>query len=428
MKQRMQGMIIGVFVASLLFGGVTAFANVTRTIHVTYGVGIVVNGVRQHFAEDSLPFISGGRTFLPVRGVAEALGVDVTWNPATSTVYLDNPVIMDIGWIDPVPTPTPTPAPTPLPVETRRPLNEAAEFHHRGSNLRMDSNHFFASNTAWVSHGTVNMGGREYRNAVTYQISFTNHGRTTATVYTLHNLAGQFGMLTGYVGRIDGWGMNNATLNIFGDGDLLQTHNLDAQGLPISISVLVEGIRLLRIEFTSPWVNSQTVGYAFVGFLESDVPPTPEHVPASPIAREQVPIQVVAPFFDSVAIGEGTSVRAENTIIMGGNEYDNPIIFCSGNISTAPRGAFAMHNLEGVYHRLTGYVGRVDGSGFLEMTLHIVGDDESLAYLRLNPHAIPVPFDVDVTNVQLLEFHSFFEGAPPPGMSSAQYAVIAYLE
>lgn len=37
------------------------------------------------------PFIIGGTTFLPVRGISSALGLEVSWDGATSTVILKTP-------------------------------------------------------------------------------------------------------------------------------------------------------------------------------------------------------------------------------------------------------------------------------------------------------------------------------------------------
>jgi len=88
MKQRLQGILIGLLIASIAFGTINVLATTnTRTIDV-------VDGVRQDFAEDMLPFISDTRTFLPVRGIAYALGLDVEWDEDTSTVYLTSPVVV----------------------------------------------------------------------------------------------------------------------------------------------------------------------------------------------------------------------------------------------------------------------------------------------------------------------------------------------
>jgi hypothetical protein len=72
-------------------------------------------------------------------------------------------------------------------------------------------------------------------------------------------------MLTGSVGRVDGTGMHDATLNIYGDGNLLHTQELRAGDLPAPISVYIEGVRLLRVEFV---IALGDTTYALAGVLE----------------------------------------------------------------------------------------------------------------------------------------------------------------
>jgi len=85
-KQRIQGFLAGLLAAILL---IATFAIASPAIReVFYGVNVVVDGVPQDFDADSQPFISDGRTFLPVRAIAEALGVDVNWDGETQTVYI----------------------------------------------------------------------------------------------------------------------------------------------------------------------------------------------------------------------------------------------------------------------------------------------------------------------------------------------------
>lgn len=57
-------------------------------LEVFYGVRVVVDGVEMDFSEDMQPFITGNRTFLPVRGIAEALDIPVEWDGDTATVYI----------------------------------------------------------------------------------------------------------------------------------------------------------------------------------------------------------------------------------------------------------------------------------------------------------------------------------------------------
>lgn len=59
---------------------------------ITIGSEILDNGVRTLKAMDTKPYIKGGRTMLPLRYIAEALGYRVAWLSETRTA-----VIMDIG-------------------------------------------------------------------------------------------------------------------------------------------------------------------------------------------------------------------------------------------------------------------------------------------------------------------------------------------
>jgi len=93
----------------LLLSGITVLAAVrTEDISVTFrNIRLVVNGelITPRDAQGNIvePFIFDGTTFLPVRAVANALGVDVDWDGNTSTVYLGSRAAV-------APTPTPPPA------------------------------------------------------------------------------------------------------------------------------------------------------------------------------------------------------------------------------------------------------------------------------------------------------------------------------
>jgi hypothetical protein len=85
MKKRIQGMLAGFLAAIIVIGG-TTLANTGAIPGARYDIKVVVNGVPQNFSADMAPFILDGRTFLPVRGIAEALGVTVDWDHGTRTV------------------------------------------------------------------------------------------------------------------------------------------------------------------------------------------------------------------------------------------------------------------------------------------------------------------------------------------------------
>ena len=77
----------------------TAFATVgSRTAELFYNnIKVKINGkeVTPTDANGNAvePFIIDGTTYLPVRGVASALGMNVGWDSATNTVTLDDPSV-----------------------------------------------------------------------------------------------------------------------------------------------------------------------------------------------------------------------------------------------------------------------------------------------------------------------------------------------
>ena len=91
MKQRIQGIIIGLMLA---LTGITAYAAIgTQNIAVTYrdiklyidGALITPKDVNGNTVE---PFIYNGTTYLPVRAVGTAFGKDVDFDEATYSVYV----------------------------------------------------------------------------------------------------------------------------------------------------------------------------------------------------------------------------------------------------------------------------------------------------------------------------------------------------
>lgn len=233
-RLQIKGFVTGVLV-TILLSGTLLVAGQTVTREITYGVSIVLNGQAMQLVADSQPFIMDGRTFLPVRAIAEAVNMPVDFDANTNTVFLGD-----------------------RNQRTRTSLNIAAPFFDSG----WDGG--FAHNVNVRNVDSVSMGGITFSNASIY-----SGGRiawASGTIYSLHNLNGQYRQLTGYVGRVDGSAMQNATMNIIGDGRVLATHHLTAQDLPTAVSVFVEGIRQLRIEFIFP--SADRIEYSFSGFVE----------------------------------------------------------------------------------------------------------------------------------------------------------------
>lgn len=95
MKRNWKGFLCGVMATVLLLGLIgTAAATVGKmTVSVDYNnIKVTMNGTAVNLVDANgnavEPFAINGTTYLPVRAVANALGLDVGWDGASSTVTL----------------------------------------------------------------------------------------------------------------------------------------------------------------------------------------------------------------------------------------------------------------------------------------------------------------------------------------------------
>ena len=109
MKGQLKGFISGVLVTLLLLGSMgTAMAAVgSKPANLEYNdIKVTLDGTPINLVDAAgntvEPFIISGTTYLPVRAVAGALGLDVNWDAATKTVILTRP-----GSAQPNPAPSP---------------------------------------------------------------------------------------------------------------------------------------------------------------------------------------------------------------------------------------------------------------------------------------------------------------------------------
>jgi len=210
-KLQIKGFVAGVLFSVMLSGTVLVVANPGGVMReVFYGVNIVVDGVPQNFPSDMTPFITGGRTFLPVRGVADVFDVPVDWNGSTRTVYIGT-----------IPHGTP----------------------------------FFQAVTPFQSGGTghglatVQMLGNSYPNSLR---SNWRPSSFDSDFWSDYNLNSQYSTLTGTIGRIDGANTRASTISFIGDGRTLATFTIDGNTHPTDISVDVRGVLILRIQINQP--------------------------------------------------------------------------------------------------------------------------------------------------------------------------------
>jgi hypothetical protein len=232
-KGTLKGFVAGVLFMALLMPAVLVFAN-TVVRELTFGVRIQLDGVPLNVAADSQPFITEGRTFLPVRAIADAVGREVVWDAATQTVHLNTPG----SGVTVVPQTSPSP--------TAQYLPDVAPAYAGGGILGGLPTEISFARSGGSEHFT--MGGVRYYNAIRV------HGRSGNMLF---NLNGQYTRFTGIIGHLDGHN-NNSPVQIWGDGVLLREFALPRNTHPEEFSIDITGVRQLRITRTT------NVGYACV--------------------------------------------------------------------------------------------------------------------------------------------------------------------
>lgn len=98
MKGQWKGFVSGVLVTLLLVGSIgTAAATVgSKTVEITYNdISVTLDGASVALVDANgnpvEPFMLDNTNYLPVRAVAQALGLNVGWDGATRTVILTTP-------------------------------------------------------------------------------------------------------------------------------------------------------------------------------------------------------------------------------------------------------------------------------------------------------------------------------------------------
>lgn len=88
-KSFISGMLMAVILIGII--GTAHAQNTATTVDIYYrDIIIKING-QEVKTNETEPFILNGSTYLPIRAVSEALGLEVTWDDETSTVGLNNP-------------------------------------------------------------------------------------------------------------------------------------------------------------------------------------------------------------------------------------------------------------------------------------------------------------------------------------------------
>lgn len=255
MFKKLRALVLVVLAAALLLGGVAVASQSTRNITVQDGVQVSLNGQLVNFPDDMRPFIVVGdyRTFLPVRAIADMVGLGVGFDPATNTVLLT-------GGGD---TPQLATSPTPL---TQSFFTSSQITNERLGEISGRP----GDGTGFVqTRDSVTMAGQTFNNAIAFR---SNVDDPAIGQYSSHQLNGRYTTLVATAGRIAGPGQSGGTLwRIWADGVVIYQFNhsiSDGRTIndeaPRAIELDVRGVNILTIEVTI-WSHQTRAEFAFAG-------------------------------------------------------------------------------------------------------------------------------------------------------------------
>jgi len=217
-------------------------ARIEEAREVVFGISVSLDGTMVQFTEDMRPFVIGGRTFLPVRAIADLAGLDVDFDGETNTVLLtsgDAPQVADSL----APAGEQAVPPTSEPAAQGRLLVLEGLLVETSLNL-MTRN---VSNLLDGREGyEATIGGRTFPNSIVFAISSGMTGGEGNHIDFALN--GEYILLTGYVGVLDNNHANRtADIRIFGDGELLAAFEFTGASGVQPMSIDVTGVQELII-------------------------------------------------------------------------------------------------------------------------------------------------------------------------------------
>lgn len=200
MKKQIQGYLAGVLSTVVLISGAAYAKSGSQNIEVTYdNLKVYIDNTLSELTDANgttvEPFVYNGTTYLPVRGVAQAMGAQVTYDGQSKSVYI---------WDKMVP----------------------------GETFLMDVCPPYASSGIseyYSSEGkTFEMDGKRRSNGIT----FSDRGER----YALFNLDGRYSTLSLDIGHTDNIGYEK-TISFIVDGKNVKTIILDPEQLAKHVTI-----------------------------------------------------------------------------------------------------------------------------------------------------------------------------------------------
>lgn len=224
MKERIQGLVAGLLIGSLGFGGTVYAISGTRNISVTYdNIKVYKDNVLCELKDSNgstiEPFIYNGTTYMPVRGTASLADMQVTWDGANKSVYL---------WDEMVPSGTNF-------------IQECPPYEISGLGVQLST-----------KGDSFEMGGKKYSDGLVFWTAFANR-------YALFNLNSKYSNLTCEIGHYND-SNNDRQVSFIVDGKVIKTVDIPAGSLPIEVSIpLTYGLQLKIVADYGIGIGNMTV-------------------------------------------------------------------------------------------------------------------------------------------------------------------------
>ncbi|MBQ4557651.1 MAG: hypothetical protein IJA60_08400 [Clostridia bacterium] len=228
MKKRLHGLIAGILIGAVISGGSVYAATGSKTIEVFYNnIKVYKDNVLCELKDANgtviEPFIYNGTTYMPVRGTANLAGMEVEWDGRTQSVYL---------WDELVPGGT-------YLMDVCPPYETSSDYEDYPSQ----------------SGEKFSMSGEKFSNGFT--IGTNQWGMTNC--FALFNLNSKYSRVNFTIGHVDGSQMYDSTVCFYVDGKLIKEVDIDAEGLPKTVSIPVS--YGLQLKVLVPETNYSVIGF-----------------------------------------------------------------------------------------------------------------------------------------------------------------------
>lgn len=210
-QHRVRDFLAGVLFMALLVGAATpaGAAAAGKMIEIFGGITIYVDGVEMKPTDvNGNPvetFIYNGTTYVPLRAVSQSLGKVVNWDGSTRSVYIGE-----------------------MP-GTKQYLTSVLQPYQ---------------SIRYEAVPTTTLAGKKYANAISLGYGYLSG-------WALYNLNGQYKTLSFDMGHYDGSDMRKGTLNIYLDGQLSFSVDMEPEELPKHFTVPLYNALQMKLEMSN---------------------------------------------------------------------------------------------------------------------------------------------------------------------------------